>query len=210
MGVEDIDLASWPSADQFRFFRTYGRPHYAITSRVDVTGLLTRGKARGLSTYRAAIHAIGAGIHAVPELCMRFRGDLVVRHDRVALSMTVPTDDGSFRYAYVPWQADFGAFDPVCAGLIQAAKDGDLNANTGQRDDVAYLSCLPWMDYTALDNALPGPDDCIPRVSWGRWTEGAPGRWQVAMTLQVHHALVDGAQVGAWFAAVQQAFDALA
>jgi chloramphenicol O-acetyltransferase type A len=203
-----VDLADWPRADQFRFFRTYGRPHYAITARVDVTRLLARRGTPGFSTYRTSIHAIGAGIHAVPELCMRFRGDRVVQHDAIALSMTVPTDDGSFRYAYVPWQPDPVAFDAVCAGLIQAARQGALNANSGQRDDVAYLSCLPWLDYTALDNALPGPDDCIPRVSWGKFTEDSPGRWRMAMTLQVHHALVDGLHVGGFFTAVQDALDA--
>ncbi len=88
------------------------------------------------------------------------------------------------------------------------ARQGALNANSGQRDDVAYLSCLPWLDYTALDNALPGPDDCIPRVSWGRFHEDSPAAGRMAMTLQVHHALVDGLHAGGFFTAVQGALDA--
>lgn len=207
MAETPIDLARWPRTPQFRFFRAYGRPHYAITSRLTVTALLTRGRAAGVSTYRAAIHAIGAGVHQVPALGLRFRGETVVSHDAIALSMTVPAEDGGFRYAYVPWQSDVRRFDAVCAGLIAAARTGPLNANSGQRDDVAYLSCLPWLDYTALDNALPGPEDCIPRISWGRLTEDSPGLWRVAMTIQVHHALVDGADVGQFFGAVQTAFD---
>jgi chloramphenicol O-acetyltransferase type A len=207
MAEHIVDLAQWPRAEQFRFFRTYGRPHFAVTSRLDVTALLTAAKASKISSYRAAIHAIGAGIHGVPELRMRFRGDTVIAHDAVALSMTVPTDDGSFRYAYVPWAEEFRVFDPACVALIEAARGGALNANSGARDDVAYLSCMPWLDYTALDNALPGPDDCIPRVSWGKWTEDSPGRWRVAMTLQVHHAIVDGRHAGEFFATVQRCFD---
>lgn len=86
------------------------------------------------------------------------------------------------------------------------AAGGVLSANSGARDDLAYLSCMPWLDYTAINNALPGPDDCIPRVTWGKFVEHN-GRWDMAMTLEVHHALVDGAQVGAFFAAVQRALD---
>ncbi len=201
-----VDLVTWPRADQFRFFRTYEKPHYAITSRLDVTHLMAR-KADGVSAYRACLYAIGSGIHAVPELCMRFRGEQVVRHDSVALSMTVPTQAGSFTYAYVPYVADFVAFDAQAKALIDAAAmGGDLAANAGERDDLAYLSCMPWLDYTSINNALPGPDDCIPRVSWGKFVPQGD-RWDMAMTLEVHHALVDGLQVGAYFAAVQEALN---
>ena len=95
-----VDLETWPRAAQFHFFRTYQQPHYATTTRLDVTHLIGR-KADGVSPYRASLYAIGAGLHAVPELCMRFRGDEVVAHDMVTLSMTVPTAAGSFGYAYV-------------------------------------------------------------------------------------------------------------
>ena len=199
-----VDLDTWPRAAQFRLFRTYQQPHYATTVRLDVTHLLAR-KADGVSPYRACLYAIGAGLHAVPELCMRFRGDQVVAHDMVTLSMTVPTVAGSFGYAYVPFVADRSTFDSQAEALIgDVARGGTLDANSGARDDLAYLSCMPWLDYTSINNALPGPDDCIPRVTWGKFVQ-RDGRWDMAMTLEVHHALVDGAQVGAYFEGVQSA-----
>lgn len=205
-----IDLKSWPRAAQFHWFRSYERPHYATTVRLDVTQLISNGKSRGVSPYRACLFAIGAGLHAVPELLMRFRGDTVVAHDRVSLSMTVPTDAGSFNYAYVPFAPDFADFDHSAREIIAAAAvlDG-LDANDGSKDDVAYLSCMPWLDYTSLNNALPGSDDCIPRVSWGKFVQEPDQRWRMAMTLEVHHALVDGQQVGGFFAAVQVALDGI-
>ncbi|GAB5449016.1 CatA-like O-acetyltransferase [Gymnodinialimonas sp.] len=207
--AHSVDLASWPRAAQFQFFRTYARPHFAVTSRIDVTDLMTRHKPAGTSPYRASLYAIGAGIHAVPELLMRFRDNAVVRHDAVELSMTVPTKAGSFSYAYVPFMPDFASFDATAKSLIDAvAAGGDLAANAGERDDLAYLSCMPWLDYTSLTNAMPGPEDCIPRVGWGKIVEDA-GRFSMPMTLEVHHALADGAHVGAYFAAVQQALDGL-
>jgi hypothetical protein len=88
--AREIDLASWSRAGQFHLFRTYDRPHFATTARVDVTALMTRGKPQGVSPYRAFIHAIGAGVHAVPALKMRFSGDRVFEYDEIALSATVP------------------------------------------------------------------------------------------------------------------------
>lgn len=204
-----VDLSSWPRAGQFHFFRGFQRPHFAVTSRIDVTRLMTRLKPAGMSPYRASLYGIGTGIHAVPELLMRFRGESVIRHDAVEMSMTVPTSGGSFSYAYVPYDPDFSRFEARAKSLIDAAAStGDLAANTGARDDLCYMSCMPWLDYSSINNAMPGPDDCIPRVSWGKIV-AAGGRWSMAMTLEVHHALVDGAHVGAYFAAVQDAMDSL-
>jgi len=208
MTYQIVDLETWPRAAQFHLFRSYQQPHYATTTRLDVTHMMAR-KSDGVSPYRACLFAIGAGLHAVPELRMRFRGDVVIAHDMVTLSMTVPTNAGSFGYAYVPFIANFATFVAQAQALIDEVAQGEmLQANNGERDDLAYLSCMPWLDYTAINNALPGPDDCIPRVSWGKIV-GKGGRWDMAMTLEVHHALVDGAQVGAYFDAVQMALNAV-
>lgn len=210
-GFRDIDLDDWSRAGQFRLFKTYDRPHFATTARLDVTGLLTRAKPAGVSPYRAFIHAIGAGVHAVPALRMRFRGDRVMQFDEISLSATVPRPGDSFGYAYIPFIADWRQFDEGCKAIIEeTAKGADLAPNTGERLDLAYLSCLPWLDFTALDNALPGPEDCIPRFSWGKFVQSAPGAWSCAVAVQVHHALVDGLQVGQFFEAAQAGLDGIA
>ncbi|MEP3437366.1 MAG: chloramphenicol acetyltransferase [Hoeflea sp.] len=203
-GAREIDLATWSRSGQFKLFRTYDRPHFATTARVDVTALMTKGKPAGVSPYRAFIHAIGTGIHAVPALKMRFTGNSVVEYDGISLSATVPRPGDTFGYCYISYYPDWSRFDESCkAAIDETAKGTDLGANTGQRFDVAYLSCLPWLDFTALDNALPGPEDCIPRFSWGKFMEAADGRWSCAVAVQVHHALVDGLQVGQFFEAAQ-------
>lgn len=202
-----IDLKAWPRSEQFRFFRTFDRPHYATTVRVDVSRLMAQRKVLQISPFRHAIFAVGSGLHAVPELCMRFRGDVVTRYDRLQLSPTVPLDNGDFRYTYLMFDPDRANFDAHARAKIEEVRAGaPLNANDGSIQDVAYLSCLPWLDYTALDNALPGPDDCIPRISWGKIVPKGDG-YDMAMTIQVHHALVDGRQVGQFFEATQDALN---
>ncbi|VVT34632.1 chloramphenicol acetyltransferase [Hoeflea sp. EC-HK425] len=209
--AREIDLATWSRAGQFHLFRTYDRPHFATTARVDVTALMTRGKPQGVSPYRAFIHAIGAGVHAVPALKMRFEGDRVLEYGEISLSVTVPRPGDTFGYAYIPYIEDWDSFDESCKAIIEETTRGaDLGANTGQRFDLAYLSCLPWIDFTALDNALPGPDDCIPRFSWGKFVEASDGRWSCPVAVQVHHALVDGLQVGQFFEAAQKSLDRFA
>lgn len=202
-----IDLKTWKSTDQFHFFRTYERPHYAVTSRIDVSKLMTLRAELGV--FRTCIWAIGAGLHAVPEMRMRFRGDVVTEYERLDLSPTIATDGGDFRYTYLAWQPDRPKFDAYAAEQIAKVRAGaPLNANSGARHAVAYLSCMPWLDYTSLDNALPDADDCIPRVSWGKIVPKNNG-FDMAVTMQSHHALVQGLQVAQFFEATQAAFDDL-
>lgn len=210
MTGQPVDLTTWDRAAQFRFFREFDRPHYATTVRMDVTKLMAGRKENGISPFRHTIWAIGAGLHAVPELCMRFRGETVTRYTRLLLSPTIPLDNGDFRYTYMAYNPDRRHFDVHATDKIDEVRAGaPLNANDGTIEDVAYLSCLPWLDYTSLDNALPHADDCIPRVSWGKIVPKGTG-FDMAMTLQVHHALVDGLQVARFFEATEDALSSFA
>lgn len=204
-----VDQSKWPRTAQFQWFRQFERPHYSVTTRLDVTRLMQERKPAGVSPFRACLFAIGSGLHAVPELCMRFRGDTVVRHDRVTLSMPIPRPGGGFNFGFVPFVEDFAEFDARATAQIEEARARDtLEPNNSAQDAVAYMSCLPWLDFTSLDNALPHAQDCIPRVAWGKIVPEAGG-WRMAMSIQVHHALVDGAHLGGYFEAVQEALNRL-
>ncbi|MEM9795484.1 MAG: CatA-like O-acetyltransferase [Pseudomonadota bacterium] len=198
MTARPVDRATWPRAAQFDFFRTFERPHFAVTSRIDLSALMAAQPRP--SPFRAMIHAIGAGVHAVPELRMRLRDGEAVIHDRLRLSPTIAMENGDFRYAYLDWQDDFSAFDADASEVIAAIRaGGPLNANDGAVDDLAFLSCLPWLDFTAIDNALPHARDSIPRTSWGKIVPKTGGGHDVAVAIQVHHALADGRHVGTFF-----------
>lgn len=205
---EQIDRAAWPREPLFRFFRDFDRPHYAITSRLDVTQMVQRSKSEALSAHRACLHAIGTGVHAVPEMRQRFRGDDLRQYDTVLLSITVPDENGSFGFAEFPYLPDFAAFDASTAALDAASRAGALGTVDIERDDIIYMSCTPWLDYTALTNPIRRREDCVPRICWGKFTETAEGRWDMAMTMEVHHALIDGAHIAACFKAVQSALNA--
>jgi len=205
MTGQRIDINTWPRADTYRLFRGFERPHYQITTRIDVSRLMVTRKDTGASPFRRTLHAIGTGLHAVPELRTRFKDDEVTLYDRLTLSTTVPMDTGEFRFSYIDFTDDRAAFDQAAKEEIDAVRQGALREpNDGTIANIAYLSCLPWLDYTALDNALPHADDCIPRVSWGKIVPKGDG-FDMAMTLLVHHALVDGLHVAQFFEATQAA-----
>lgn len=203
-----IDLATWPRAGAYRLFRGFDQPRFSLTVRLDVTRVAAR-KDSGLSPFRAVLYAISCGFHAVPELRVRFTPEgAVMRYDRMILSHTVGKPDGSFGYAYVPHDPDWPRFDAASRAEMDAIRAGeDRQANLGERPDMIYLSCLPWVDFTAMTNAIPDADDCIPRLSWGKFVPGADGRTTCAFCAEVHHAVCDGGHLGEAIGVIQEVLD---
>lgn len=209
MTATEITLKDWHRRETLALFRRFLKPQYAVTARVDVTRILgRRADDEGFSGYLACVHAIGTALHAVPELACRIRGDKVVRHDSMKLSPTLQFSDGRLGFTYLDWQPDYAGFatqaradieDTLATGALKPGVDGD--------DGVAFLSCQPWLDFTAFDNPVFEPDDSVPRVCWGRYTPEVTGRWTMAVALQVHHGLADGVHVAQFFKAMQAAAD---
>lgn len=209
MTAMPIPLDTWPRRNLLALFRQCQKPQYSVTARIEVTKILIRrADDSAFSTYLACIHAIGAALHAVPELGQRIRGDKVVQHDQLILTPTLQFPDKQLGFSYLNWQADAEAFATAarqCIAVtlaeepIQAVTDGD--------DGVAFLSCQPWLDFTAFDSPVLNSDDSIPRICWGRYTPDGTGRWTMAVALQVHHGLVDGLHVAQFFRELQEAAD---
>lgn len=207
MAATEIDLATWPRRDTLALFRRFQKPQYSVTARVDVTRvMIRRADEPGFPDYLACVHAIGTALHAVPELACRIRGGRVVRHDRVRLSPTMQFADGRLGFAYLDWLPDLRAFAAEAQQVLERTRlQGELEPGIDGDDGVAFLSCQPWLDFTAFDNPVLDADDSIPRVCWGRYTAEPAGRWTIAVALQVHHGLLDGVHVAAFFRELQAA-----
>lgn len=50
------------------------------------------------------------------------------------------------------------------------------------------------------------PADSIPRISWGKYFE-ENGKIKLPMSVQAHHALMDGMHVGQYFSMFQEILD---
>lgn len=199
-----IDLDSWPRASQFAFFRKYANPHYALSARIDVTKLMAEDKPASVSVFNGALFAIMTAVNGVPELRTRFSGESVCEYDVVHASTTVPIGEDRFAFCDIPFSPGWPQFDDTCRRAVAAAREQkELKNKVAGKQEWIYLTCLPWVHFTAMTHPVDGPDDCIPRIAWGRIEEDA-GHWYMPVAIQVHHALVDGRHVGQFFEALSE------
>lgn len=71
------------------------------------------------------------------------------------------------------------------------------------RDDLLYMTAIPWVSFTSFQHTIQlQPADSIPRFVWGKFFEEGE-LLKMPLSVQAHHALMDGVHVGKLYAEVQ-------
>lgn len=193
-----IDPTQGPRAALYQHFRGFARPLFTLCAPIEVGPLLAASSA---GIFPTLLRQVLVAANSVPELRQRIRiergRELVVEHETVDCTCTVARTDGSFTFCNFPYpEQDF--FSQVSSRVAAAASGEGLDLGDQGRDDMLYLTCIPWLDFATMQHAETGdPLDCVPRVAWGRVVEG-----RVTMCLTAHHSLVDGLHASRFFAAM--------
>ena len=67
-----------------------------------------------------------------------------------------------------------------------------------EADSLFFVSCLPWISYTAIIQPVPSPSDCNPRITFGRYFR-YNDKILMPTTILVNHALVDGIHIAKFY-----------
>lgn len=209
MPFQTLDLATWPRRDHFRLFQAMDFPYFSISLEVDVTAWRRALKAAGVPFFQAMVYEVTAVANGLENFRTRIRGAEVVLHDRVHPSFTVPWRGELFNFCTVDFAPGREAFLAQCKGAIAHAEAADrLLLDEPQRDDMLFLSCVPWFAFTGVTHAVDArSQDSIPRISWGRLIE-REGRSILPMNFQLHHGLADGLHVAKFMAAFEASLQA--
>lgn len=193
-----LELTSWKRASHFQFFKDYEQPFFNVCTEIDVSPLHARTQQpNGPSFFLATLHAATSAANETEAFRLRLRGDRVWRHDLVHAGSTVLRDDETFTFARIAFSTDYEEFQRRGRTVIEDLRGGTQPlASDPAEDDVIYFSVLPWIRFTSFSNAhrfLKG--ESVPRIVFGRYFERAGRQW-LPISVDVHHALVDGLDVG--------------
>jgi len=179
-------------------------PYLSLCANVEVLAFRQAANERGLSFTVSLVHALSTAANAVPELRQRIRGDDVVEHDVVHPSVTVLTQGDLFSFCLVPYSRDLATFDASAAEAIARVQAHPTVEDEPGRDDLLYLTGIPWVSFTALTHPIHlHPPDSIPRIAWGRFFE-EHGHLRMPLSIQAHHALVDGLHLARFYQHAQE------
>lgn len=207
--MKTIDPATWKRRSHFQFFDACDDPTFNLVADVDVTTLLQTCRQHHRGVFLATVYLATRAANAVPELRTRARADgSIVEHGVVHPGFTVLDESECFNFCTTSYHADSDRFFAEAARQAeQARRKTDLVEDQPHRDDMLYMTCIPWVAFTALKHPMLFAGDLsIPRLAWGKITHHAD-RATMPMSLQAHHGLCDGLHAGRFFDALQQALD---
>lgn len=194
----------------FEFFRQMDNPHFNICANVDITNYMQWLKALQIPFTPAMVYALSTVANLIPAFRQRIRGEAVVEHEAVHPSFSVATEISDvFSFCYVPYQKDFDVFVKDCLKAIEKMKINPSFEDEEGRDDYLFMSSFPWVSFTSFQHAMHySPGDSVPRIAWGKFFV-QNGKTMMPLSVQAHHAIVDGAHVGQYFQQAEVFFNEL-
>lgn len=201
--MRTIDQHTWSRREHFELFKTFNHPHFNMCANVDLTGFHPYVKQHGISFTAAIIYVISRTANTIPEFRYRLRGDEIVEHETVSPSVTILTTNDLFSFCTIDYCQDFAEFAARAARLIDAAKAQPSLKDPPGRDDLLYMTAIPWVSFTSFTHPMKlHPADSVPRFAWGKYfPEGS--FLKMPLSVQGHHALMDGIHMGKFYAQIQ-------
>lgn len=196
-----LDLDRWERREHFRFFRGYDNPFFNLCANVDVATLSERcNDPDGLSFFAASLYLSLRSANEIEPFRYRIQGDQVIVHDTLHGGCTILREDETFGFGYFDFDADFSCFAAGVEREVERVQGerGPLE-DRPERDDLVHYSVIPWVAFTSFSHARRwGTSDSVPKIVFGRRHEEG-GHERMPVSVEVHHALVDGLHVGRFF-----------
>lgn len=200
-----LDLAAWPRRATFEFFRGFDKPYFNVCVRLDVTALVALKPRLPGGLMLAYHHLVMRLANEIEPFRYRVDGGRVRVLDTVHASAAVLRQDDSIGFAYLDYHPDPVLFAQRAAPVVAAVTRGDVPFDPGL-DQTAHLhfTTLPWLDFSSFSHARNwGREDSIPKFAFGR-LQREGDRWRMALSIEVHHALMDGLHVGRLVQALEE------
>ena len=205
----EVNMSDWPRRTTFDFFKDYKDPFFNFTANVDVTHLRRFCRENSLSFSIAALFYSQQAANSIREFRFRMIGEKVVEFETVDATQTLLNEDETFSFCY--FESRPNVFEYEAAGRVARQKYLKLKTFDVEADriDLIYYSVIPWVSFTSFKHASSGDNrQTVPRVVFGKVFEKG-GREMMPLSVEAHHAMMDGIHVGRFYERFQAAVDSL-
>ena len=205
--MQYLDLQTWPRRNHFRHFNQMDYPHFSVCANVDISSLKQFLRQSGQSFFHSMLFFVSKTANEIPEFRYRIHEEKVAVYDHVDPSFTYLAADDICNYCHAPYTDRFTDFSAGIAVALNAAQSRELLDTGPERDDLLYITSLPWISFTALMHPIQMQSpDSIPRIAWGKF-DTAGEKTILPLSVQTHHALMDGIHIGKFYLNLQQYLD---
>jgi chloramphenicol O-acetyltransferase type A len=201
--MRNIDMQTWSRRQHFQVFSAFDHPHFSMCANVDLKTFYPVVKRRGISFTVATAYVLARAANAIPEFRYRIRPGEVVEHEIVHPSITILANEDLFTFCTLDYIEDFSLFAARAAEQIAHVKEHPTLEDEPGQDNLLFMTAIPWVSFTSFMHPTHlHPADSVPRFAWGKFFE--EGKFvKMPLSVQAHHALMDGVHMGRFYAKVQ-------
>lgn len=199
-----LNLDTWNRKDHFNFFSQFDNPYFGITVEIDCTKAYQKSKELSASFFIYYLHKSIVAANSIEAFRYRIINQEVYLYDTIDASPTINRENCPFGFSYIKYHNDFKEFTKIAKKEIERVQNTTgLNPATSG-ENVIHYSSLPWVKFTSLSHAQNSsfPDSC-PKISFGKMTI-LKNKRTMPMSVHVHHALMDGFEVGLYIDKFQE------
>ena len=205
-----LDLENWNRKEHFQHFRKMEEPFFGATVEIDCTRAYQTAKSLNISFFIYYLHKTLVAVNSIENFKYRIADDKIYSNDRVDVSATIGREDGTFGFSLIEYHPDFSVFEQNAKTEIERIQNTTgLFTREFNDDNVIHFSAIPWLNFTSLSHArsFTYPDSC-PKISFGKMMIADNGKRTIAMSVHVHHGLMDGLHMGQFVDCFQELMNA--
>jgi len=207
MKFNKIDVNSWDRNQHFEHYFSNVKCGFSITANIDITPLVPVVKAKSLRIYPVFLYMISNVVNNQQEFRICFNDNKELGHwDRLTPAYTIfHKDINTFSSLWTEYVDDFNEFyKNIQVDMEKYSTTKDLFPKTDSPPNCFYISCIPWLTFTAFNlNFFNDNDFLLPIITIGKYFEQG-NRLQLPVCLQVHHAIADGYHAAQFMNGLQQ------
>jgi chloramphenicol O-acetyltransferase type A len=198
-GGAEKRLLSFSEILKTRFFN--------ITANLDITELYGFCQEKKLSIALANLFFSLETANEIREFRLRLKGEEVIEYEKIHATQTILNEDETFSFCYFELREnvfDFNAAGKTAIEKYKQLKTFDVET---ERLDLIYYSVIPWISFTSFKHASRFDNrQTVPRIVFGKMFEENRRR-KIPLSVEAHHALMDGFHVGKYFKRLQEKYN---
>jgi chloramphenicol O-acetyltransferase type A len=202
--MKKIPLEGWHRKEHYLFFRDFDYPYFSLCADMDLGTFLPIIKKEKISFTAVMMYLVGRVANGIPEFRQRVRDAGPVEYPVVHPSATILSTNDLFTFCTVRYVPDFKEFIRRAEEEIGLVKTQPGLEEKIQDDSMLFMSSIPWVSFTSFHHPLKlNPADSVPRFAWGKYRQEGDAI-KLPLSVQGHHALMDGLHVGLFYRDFQQ------
>jgi len=199
-----FDIEQWSRKATYNYFKNFENPFFNICFNLNIGALYKCCKTAGISINHALHYCSLMAANDTLEFRLRIKDNEVVCCPYLDGGGVVLLADNSIRFCLYPYDTDYAVFQKAAVEREEEVKRTGVSNLDATQPHVIYYSVIPWLSFTSISQPRTrNENDSIPKITFGKYFEAA-ATWQIPVSVEVHHALMDGYQIHQFVLAFEQ------